>query len=128
MCAINSPKFMDSGCGRKPYCSAGMACATAIDSLPRAPKCPEYSPAAFAGTGAAFANTSESESTRQTGTAARDSIRPPRKNAFLQPLDDFHAGSVSRTSVEKRPGLEKNPSTQTFDPRTELPLGAPASR
>src|SRR5882757_6773345 len=45
MCVINSPKVMDSGWGRKPYWSGGIASATAIESLLRAPKRLEYSPA-----------------------------------------------------------------------------------
>jgi hypothetical protein len=44
---------------------------------------------------------------------------------FLQHLDDFQAGSVSRISVAWRPGLDKNPSALAFDPRTGLPVQCP---
>src|SRR5882762_11402346 len=76
---INSPKSMESGCGRKEYCSGGMASATATDNLLRAAKCLEYSPAAPRGAAAASAAKSKTGTSKTRVTTARDFIPPPGK-------------------------------------------------
>src|SRR5207237_7003519 len=58
---ISWPKSMDSGWGRKPYWSAGMALATATERPLRAAKCLAYSPAALDASGAATAGKRERE-------------------------------------------------------------------
>jgi hypothetical protein len=74
-----SPTLIDSGCGRNPYFSAGMASATAIDSWLRAARCLEYS-AAGVEAGAACETPQKSEianvATAPTETAKRCIIRP----------------------------------------------------
>src|SRR5215472_16135485 len=75
---INWPKSMDSGCGRKPYWSGGIAFATATERPLRAAKCLAYSPAALEGAGAAR---SGERTTKRRGAAAhnlRVFITPPQ--------------------------------------------------
>src|SRR5216110_2104998 len=70
---ISWPKSMDSGWGRKPYWSAGMALATATERPLRAAKCLAYSPAALDASGAATAEKekgkSEQRESKRNGTA-----------------------------------------------------------
>src|SRR5215469_10648779 len=84
MCDINWPKSMDSGCGRKPYWSGGIAFATATDKPLRAAKCLAYSPATPEGVGPAARG---ERATKNSGVAAhsvRVFITPPQKSSCCQ--------------------------------------------
>src|SRR5437016_10231311 len=71
---ISWPKSMDSGWGRKPYWSAGMALATATERPLRAAKCLAYSPAALDASGAATAGKREREIRTARVQTERDCI------------------------------------------------------
>src|SRR5207253_4143774 len=78
MCDINSPKVMEPGSGRKTYCSAGIASATATDNLRRAPKCWEYSVATVACAPRRNSVETRSAALRTIPTAVRDFMLSPQ--------------------------------------------------
>src|SRR5438445_11113181 len=84
---INSPKFMESGCGRNEYFSGGIAWATATDNLASAAKCLEYSPEASGGAAAASAARSKIGIRTIRAMTGRNFIRPPYEMAFGQRAD-----------------------------------------
>src|SRR5215472_12011142 len=89
MCDINWPKSMDSGWGRKPYWSGGIAFATARDKPLRAAKCLAYSPATPEGAGPSARG---ERATKSIGAAAH-SVR-----VFITPPQNLLAANVRRPS------------------------------
>src|SRR5579859_1625136 len=76
---INWPKSMESGCGLKPYWSAGMAWATVTERPLRAAKCLAYSPAAFDGAAETGAGKKQKENRTATTDKEREFMKPPEK-------------------------------------------------
>src|SRR5215472_8023506 len=79
---ISWPKSMDSGWGRKPYWSGGMAFATATERPLRAAKCLAYSRAALDGAGAAAADRRERKIKTGRVKMARQYMWPPWKKVL----------------------------------------------